>query len=350
MTNIIAIAVAVLIFGIIVLIHELGHFLFARRNGIVVEEFAIGMGPKIASRHWMGTDFSIRSIPFGGFCRMKGEDSGDRSEGAFASKTPWQRFQVIFGGPLFNFLLAFFFAIIYVGMGTTFSTAIGEVSPDSPAEAAGLVEGDRIVAINGHRIIHYNEIGIYINTAPEETIEVSYKREGEEGVSKVSLTPALVEAGGSVVRQMGIYGQLVEDRSVLDILEYSARETVFWVKMVYYSLSLMVTGNVSPDQVSGPVGIVTVISDSYKESARFGFASVLYMVAYYMVLLSANLGIMNLLPIPALDGGRLIFILLEMVRGKPLDPDKEGFIHFIGYILLMALMVLILFNDIFKLF
>lgn len=346
MNNAVSILVAILIFGFIVLIHELGHFLFAIKNGIVVEEFAIGMGPKIISKPFKGTAFSIRAIPFGGFCRMLGEDVGSSEVGSFSSKTVWQRFQVIVAGPLFNFILAFLFAIIYVGLGYTPTTTIDEVIADSPAQAAGLQSGDQITRVNGRRVMHYNEISIYINTSEGETVSLEYKRGSEK--TTLEITPRLIERDGRTIKQVGIAPMILDKSNVFEILKASVNEIVFWIKMVYYSLGMMISGNVSANDVAGPVGIVSVISDGYKESAKLGFVPVIYMISYYMVLLSANLGVMNLLPIPALDGGRLVFIGLEAIRRKPINPDKEGFIHFVGYVLLMGLMVLILFNDIVK--
>ena len=342
----ISILIAILIFGFIVIIHELGHYFFAKKNGIYVEEFAIGMGPKIISRKKGETVYSIRALPFGGFCKMLGEDEVVDDQRAFSSKSVWAKIQVVFGGPLFNFLLAFVFAVILILISGAVTTTIDQVVEDSPAQQAGLQAGDRITEINGRSITAYKEIIIYINENKGEAVEVTYKRDGVKDTVKIIPEYSTQDQ----TYKIGFVPKLINKSNIFQVVKYSILEIIFWIKMVYYSLGMIFSGGVSANDIAGPVGIVNVVSEGYRESIKIGLINVVNTIAFFIVLLSSNLGVMNLLPIPALDGGRLVFLAVEAIRGKPIDQEKEGYIHFVGYVLLMLLMVLILFNDIRKLF
>lgn len=341
------IVVAILIFGFIVLVHEFGHYFFAKRNGILVEEFAIGMGPKILGKKIGETLFSIRALPFGGFCKMLGEDEKVIDEKSYSSKSAWQKIQVVFGGPLFNFLLAFIFAIIYLLISQTVITpVVTEVRENSPAQEAGIQIGDKIVEINNKKIISYPEVQIYINENKGKEINLVYERDGKK--NSVFITPEFREEANTY--QIGITPSIVKMNSIFKVIKYAFIEIIFWIKMVFYGLRLIFTGSVSAGEVSGPVGIVSVVSEGYRESVKMGLLYIFRTISFFIVLLSANLGVMNLLPIPALDGGRLVFLIIEAIRKKPINENREGAIHFIGYIILMLLMVAVLFNDIRKLF
>lgn len=337
-----SIVVAILIFGLIVLIHELGHFLLARRAGILVETFSIGMGPKILKKKIGETQWCVSIIPFGGYCQMLGEDAPVKDdERSFSNKTVWERFLVIIAGPMFNFILAFIFAIVYVALSGIVPTTVSTVEDNSPAMEAGILAGDKIIGYNGKHIVAQRELSLYMNNELPEIVELEVKRDGEK--MTFIIKPFFDEENRYRVG-IGFEGSI--DNSVFDIIKYAGIEVILWVKIVIYSLAQLISGNFSPKEVSGPIGIVNIVGDSYKESVQYGFGNVMATLSGIIVLLSSNLGVMNLLPIPALDGGRLVFILIEAVRGKPVDPDKEGFVHFIGFVLLMGLMVLILFNDI----
>ncbi|PKM49880.1 MAG: RIP metalloprotease RseP [Firmicutes bacterium HGW-Firmicutes-7] len=347
MNSIISILVAVLMFGVIVLVHEFGHFFFARRNGITVEEFAIGMGPKVVGKKVGDTLFSIRALPFGGFCKLLGEDEVVADENAYSSKSVWAKIQVVIGGPLFNMLLAFVFAVIFLLIsGRVITPVVTEVKENSPAEAAGLQIGDKIVEINDKKIIAYSEVQIYINENKGQPIDLTYKRDGLK-IEKV-ITPEFIEEYNTY--QIGIVPDTVKMNNPINVIKYAFIEIVFWIKMVFYGLGMLLSGAISANEIAGPVGIVTVVSEGYKSSIQIGLLSVIKTISFFIILLSANLGVMNLLPIPALDGGRLVFLIIEAIRRKPMNEEREGTIHFIGYILLMVLMVVVLFNDVRKLF
>lgn len=337
-----SIVVAILIFGLVVLIHELGHFLFARKAGILVEEFAIGMGPKLVGKTVGDTLYSIRVIPFGGYCKMLGEDDAVEEEGSYSSKSIWQRFQVIFAGPFFNFILAFVFAIVFIALAGTATTTISSVEEGTPAMEAGLLPGDKVVGYNGRSIIAQKELNIYMMNELPELASLEVKRDGEK--MSFDIQPFYDEQGRY---RVGIGFEVFSMSNPLQIIRYAAVEVIVWIKIVIYSLGTMLSGNVSRDDIAGPVGIVGAISQGYEESVKYGFRQVMKTISFFVIILSSNLGVMNLLPIPALDGGRLMFIFVEALRGKPVDPDKEGFIHFVGFVVLMGLMVLILINDIF---
>ena len=342
--NIIA---AILIFGLLVFIHELGHFIFARLNGIYVEEFAIGMGPKILGKKHKDTLYSLRAVPFGGYCKMLGEDESSDDARAFSAKSVGRRISVIIGGPLFNILLAFILATIslFIQEGLV-TTKIEAVVPDSPAMEAGIKPGDQLIKINGRRIISYREISLYINESGGEAIDVVIKNQ-EGRRQTLTIVPFLSEEG---IYRIGTTHVYLEKPGFFTTIKYGFLEMVFHVKLVFYSLNQLILGRVSLNEVSGPVGIGQAISQSYTESAKFGIKALLQTLIFYTALFSANLGIFNLLPIPALDGGRLVFLTIEGIRRKKIDPDKEGMVHAIGYVILMGLMVLVMFNDIRKLF
>lgn len=346
--GILSLLVAMLIFTVVVTVHEFGHYLFAKRAGIMVEEFAIGMGPKLVSKKINETVWSIRALPIGGFCRMYGEDEAiEGDDRAFGAKSIIARFLVVVGGPLFNFILSMIIAVLlFANLGGTLSTKIQSFTENSPIQAAGAQIGDEIIGYNGRGVYTFTELVIYVNTDLTETVNVKVRREGE-GTFEYNLKPYKHEDGRYLI---GFSPVEVVFSNPIQILEYAAREVLFNFRIVVYSLGQMISGNVSADQVSGPIGIVGAITTDVTDSAESGLNVALLSVMNWIVLLSTNLGIMNLLPIPALDGGRIMFLLVEAVRGKPLDQDKEGFIHFVGFVLLMGLMVLLFYNDISRFF
>ncbi len=360
-----SIVIALLVFSFIVFIHELGHFFFARMGGIAVEEFAIGMGPKLLGFSRNGTEWTIRALPIGGFCRMHGEDGEDMAAKkdpelkgvAFFDRPVGIRIAAVFGGPLFNFILALVFSFVLIGLTATSTTVVNEVAEGTPAYEAGLLSGDKMISIDGHRLVRPREASIYINVPQGKPVDVVVRRmvEGEEKELSFLIEPDYIEVNPDVAPEesenyyfIGVNYQTTET-SLWNILKYGVLECASWIKIVFYSLGLLITGQVSGTALSGPVALVSEISSGYEQSLAEGLKVVVANLSFWIVLISANLGVMNLLPIPALDGGRLVFLLIEAVTGKPLAPEKEGFIHFIGFALLMVLMVFVLYNDIARL-
>lgn len=340
------ILVALLVFSVIIIVHELGHFLLAKYNGITVNEFSLGMGPRLLSFERGGTRYSWKLLPFGGSCMMMGEDGEEEGEGSFVSKSVWARISVIAAGPVFNFLLAFFLSLFIVGnIGYDPAVILGVVE-GYPAAEAGLEAGDVITSMNGKHIRLYREFSNYVMFHEGETIEFEYVRDGQTYVTTVE--PVMTENG----YKFGISGSVNyrQKTGVLDTLKYSAYEVYYWIDTTLQSLGMMLKGGVELDDMSGPVGVVEAIGDTYEESKSEGTLYVWLNLFNVAILLTANLGVMNLLPIPALDGGRLVFLIIEAIRGKRLNPETEGKIHFAGLMVLLALMVVVMFNDIRKIF
>lgn len=341
------IIVALLVFSLIIIIHELGHFLLAKKNGITVIEFSLGMGPRLLSfQREGGTRYSLKLLPLGGSCLMMGEDGEEEGEGSFGTKSVCARIAVIAAGPLFNFLLAFVLAIFIIGNIGYDVPVILSVTEGSPAQEAGLQAGDRILKMNNKRIRLYRQLSDYGLYHPGETVTFQYEREGQ--VYETTITPAMTEEG----YKFGIGGSVNyrEKTNPIETLGYSAYEVYYWIDTTIQSLRLLVTGNVGLDDVSGPVGVVSVIGDTYEESQSDGAFYVWLNMMNIAILLSANLGVVNLLPIPALDGGRLVFLFLEAIRRKRISPELEARIHFTGLMLLMLLMLVVMFNDVGKIF
>ncbi len=342
----------ILIFGTIVLAHEFGHYLLAKVNGIHVVEFAIGMGPKLAGFHKNGTDYVIRLLPIGGACMFEGEDglkeeNGEMSPNSFNAAPVWARISSVVAGPFFNFILAFFLGIFLVAFSGSDKPVILGIMEDYPADKAGMQPGDVVTAMNGEKIHLAREI--YINTYlnGEKTMLIEYERDGE--TYEVQIQPEYNEETGRYLIGFQGYGETVEAKGI-EIFKYAYYEVRYSMLSTFKSLAMLVKGEATKDDVSGPIGIAQVIGEVAEEASPYGPLVLILNLCNIALLLSVNLGVLNLLPLPALDGGRLVFLLLEAVRGKPIPPEKEGMVHFAGFVALMVLMVFVMYNDILKVF
>lgn len=399
------IIIAIVIFSAIILFHELGHFLFAKLNKIVVTEFSLGMGPRLFSFEKGDTRYSLKLLPIGGSCAMLGEDTDIENEpGTFNSASVWGRISVVAAGPVFNFIMAFVLSVIIVGAVGYEPSRVLSVKEGSAAEAAGLKEGDTInltvkrdgkkmdisyksdtnvryllgcnfngddtsamtvesvmdgmplqeagiqqgdviTSINGVKITNAADYQKYIQENPltEKSVKLTYSRDGQE--YDITVTPKEYRTAESGFT----YNMYSEKAKGLNVVKYGAVEVKYMVRTTILSLKELVSGKLGMKDLSGPVGVVDAIGTTYEESKSEG-TMILWMNMLNMaVLLSANLGVMNLLPFPALDGGRLVFLVIEAIRRKPINRQVEGGIHFAGLMLLMALMVFVMYNDIVKL-
>ena len=379
-----SIVLALLALSFLVFFHELGHFLAAKFFKVGVLEFSIGMGPRILSGVFHNTRYSIKLLPLGGSCAMLGEDAagsgdfltvkGEEEEDildfdgvvfakedidkySFEKKPAWQRFIICFGGVFHNFLLAFVLAIILtINIGTEFPI-IGAATVQTPAMESGLKENDRIVAIelaNGSRrsIASLQELSIFLELHQEDfqkgDIKVMVLREGKK--ENFSFSPYRDPETGRYRLGVQLKNGRVKAKNLFQVLEYSYYEFRFNARIVFDSLAMILKGRVSRQDVMGPVGTVAVIGGAVQQSSSGGLRLTILVLMNLSLMLSVNLGIMNLLPIPALDGGRLLFILLEMLLRKRLNPKWEERINTVGMAILLLLMVAIVFNDVFNLF
>lgn len=341
-----------LIFGVVVISHEFGHFLIGKRNGIRVVEFAIGMGPTLFSFTKGETKYSLKLLPIGGACMFDGEDGvaaedGVQDEHSFLSANVWARIATVSAGPLFNFLLAFVFSLIIVAFTGTDRPIVQQFMEDSAAEEAGLQVGDEIVNINGERIHLYREVSLISALNKGQTMDIVVKRNGEK--QEITLVPKYSEEDGRYYIGLVGAGEYMKCNPV-QVFQYGWYEVKYWVKATYKSLLMLLQGQATKDDVSGPIGIAQFVGDTYEEVKPYGISSVIFTMMNIVILLSVNLGIMNLLPLPALDGGRLVFMFIEVIRGKPVSPEKEGMVHFAGLVVFMILMVFIMYNDIARIF
>lgn len=335
--NIMTIIVAILAFGLIVFIHELGHFLFAKRAGVRIHEFAIGMGPKIYGFKKGETVYSIRLLPLGGYVAMEGEDGESHDPRAFGNKTILQRASILFAGPFFNIVLAAIILVpVFMFIGSP-STTLREVIDNSPAQVAGLKAGDTIKSINGEEIKSWNELSQSINSSKGKELKVTIDRDGT--TKQINVKPEAKE--GSYV--IGIYPK--NEKNILGAFTNAIKTTISMTVQMVTFLVQLVTGTLPggvEGAVTGPVGVISIVADATKA----GFVNVLYLAS----VISLNLGVLNLLPIPALDGGRLFFLAIEFIRGgKKIDPNKEGMINMIGFAALMLFMLFITYKDIVRL-
>ncbi len=323
---------AILIFCLLIFVHEFGHFVTAKLCGIKVNEFSLGMGPAFFKKQKGETLYSLRVFPIGGFCAMEGEDEDSEDERAFNNQPAWQRAIVLAAGSIMNLLTAIVLMIIiafYMGQTTT---TIDVVQEGSPAYEAGIIQGDEILMINGDEIEQWADLQTIVGENENNPVTFTVKRDGSE--IDVIVTPEYdEEAGRSLVGVTPVMA-----RNPVKAVGTGVQNTWNMTVMMYELIGQLFTGDVSAKELSGPVGIVYVVNDS----AKMGLIYVVYLAA----LLSLNLAVINLLPFPALDGGRLIFLLIRKITGKRVTDEMEGKIHFIGIMLLFALMIYVTWNDI----
>ncbi|AHF07524.1 RIP metalloprotease RseP [Desulfitobacterium metallireducens] len=350
MTNALAV---IFVFGLLVMIHEFGHYIVARLNGIKVLEFAFGFGPKIVGYKGKETEYNLRVIPLGGFVRLYGMDPEVNENGeqelapshdprSFTNKKVWQRMAVIAAGAIMNFVLAIFLFVLvfaYYGIPTAANgNAIGSIVEGKSAAQAGIQAGAKILAIDGIATPEWDDCVNAIHSKPNQKVTLTLEQAGKQ--ETVTLQTEKDEQTG--FGMVGIAPQVIyEKTSLVDSVKYGWQQTVDLTKLIVVSLTQMITGKTSAE-LGGPVAIAQVIG----EGAKQGFANLLSLTG----MLSVQLGLLNLFPIPALDGSRLVFLLIEGLRGKPINPERENFIHFIGFVLLFALMIAVTYQDILKLF
>ncbi|NLJ72594.1 MAG: RIP metalloprotease RseP [Syntrophomonadaceae bacterium] len=335
-----------LIIAVLVLAHEWGHFIVARRIGIPVHEFALGFGYKLFSVTKNGVEYSFRLIPLGGFVRMAGEDYGDDFTDAagYSSRTPLEKISVAFAGPFMNFVLAIvIFIIIYAFVGIpnpTEAPILGQVMEDKPAYSAGLLENDKITEVAGVKVNSWQEFTDIISTTEAGTsLEILVNRNNE--LITVVVIPEFDKGSNSTI--IGVLPLVNYDKqSILTAIGLGLQQTYELTTLLLAALWTLVTGGASMQDLAGPVGITKLVG----EVAQIGWIFLLNFAAF----LSINLGILNLLPIPALDGSKIVFATIEGVRKKPISPEKEGFIHWLGFLFLMLLIVVVTYNDILRLF
>lgn len=350
MTALLTVIYAILLFSVIIFVHEAGHFIFAKLFDVYVIEFAIGMGPCLFKKKIGETLYSIRLIPMGGYCKLEGEDGESDNPRAFSNKSKIKRLIILSAGAIMNLILGF---LVVLSLNLGYSSApyatldIANVMEGTPAYTAGLKEGDRIISLNGHKVNIRSEFSVYND---KETMDIVVKRGNEKINFKVTPKSYLLDDNGNIIKESSEEGSYkligiefaTKERTFFNTLKYSFYESVFIGKSIFLSLKELITGKASVNNLSGPVGIVNEINTA----AKTGFSYLLYLMA----LITINLGIFNLLPIPALDGGRILFIIVEFIIRKPVPPKYEGMIHAIGFLLLILLMIYVTGNDIIRIF
>lgn len=328
---------SIIIFLLVILIHEFGHFIVAKMNGVSVLEFSIGMGPKLFQKESNGTLYSLRLLPVGGYCQLEGEDEENDSPNSLNNQSPFVRLKVILAGAIMNFILAFILLILLMSVSRV-STEVSGVLEDSPAYSSGIQTGDKIVSINGKNVSDGEELLQGIKESQGD-LDIGVIRDSRS--KNIKVTPRLENN----VRKIGVNFQEEYNIKNFSIIKGFKKGVITFLNltgMLYKFLGMLITGQLGLGGVSGPVGVVKEIGNA----AKTGVANLIFLLAY----ININLGVFNLLPIPALDGGRAIFILIEMIFGKKISQEKEGYIHMVGLILLLALIAVVTIKDVIKLF
>lgn len=324
---------AIFVFLLVILLHELGHFSVAKLVGIKVNEFAIGMGPKLFQKRKGETVYTLRALPIGGYVKMEGEDEDSNDPRAFGSVPVLSRIAVVAAGAIMNFILAIIvLSIVSFSMGEPTNT-IGEIIPDTPAQYGGIMVGDEVKSVNNTQVNTWEELSSAIgNSSGVEELEIKIIRNNEE--QTLYLQPT-VEDGKVMIGIIPMY-----EKSFVAGIKGGFQMTTTFIGLMFDFIKMIFTGGVSINDLSGPVGVINEIGNA----ARMGIMNLLILLGF----ISVNLGFFNLLPIPALDGSRLVFLFIELLRGKPVNPEKENLIHFVGLIFLLGLMLVVTYKDLIR--
>ena len=349
-----SIIIAILIFSLIITIHEFGHFIAAKSNGVKVNEFAIGMGPALLKKKKGETLYALRAFPIGGYCAMEGEDSESSDGRAFCQKAVWRRMIIVVAGVFMNMILGLILLMVQAGMSDAIvTTTVSKFEENAVSEQTGLKVGDEIIAINGMRIFTSMDMSYKFSNDEDGVYDMVVVRNGQRvSLKDVKLSTSVGENGKEMIH----YDFWVEPGEVNfgSAVTQAFKQTATDARLIYISLADIVRGKYTLKDMSGPIGIVGSIgevidSERDTETGKIDWKGLIDSVLSISSFITINVGIFNLLPLPALDGGRFIFLLLEAVRGKPVKPEHEGLVHTVGMACLLLLMVVITVSDITKL-
>lgn len=339
------VAVALLFFGLIIMIHECGHFAVAKLCKVKVNEFALGMGPALIKKKKGDTLYAWRLFPIGGYCAMEGEDADSEDTNAFNKKPVWQKLLIVTAGAIMNLLLGLILMLILLSVSTDLigTNTVHSFYPDAVSAQYGLREGDRFVEIEGHRVWSEKDLGFLMSRSEDGVLDFVVERDGAlVELNDVHFATEEYEGVTLIRYDFSVTGV---EPTFGTVLKNTFTQSASIVRMVYLSLFDLVTGRYGMSQMAGPVGTMDMIADVTAEAASSGSLESLLTI---MAFITINVGVANLLPLPALDGGRLLFLLIEAVRRKPINPKYEGYVHAAGFVLLMLLMVAVTFNDILR--
>lgn len=331
------ILVSLIVFGVLIFVHELGHFITAKAMGVKVNEFALGMGPAILKFGKKETKYSVRLLPVGGYCKMEGEDEESSDERAFNKKPVWRRTLVIVAGAIMNLLLGFTILLIIISSNKEIATTTISKFAENAVSSQHLQVGDKIVSVDGTRIYVANDLLFTFYRGKDEFFDIEVIRDGKKIKLEGVTFPTKIEEDNTKSMRLDFAVKTVRT-TFWGALSTSAKNTISIARMIWLSLIDLLTGNAGLKEMSGPVGVVGAIG----QAANTNIFELLVLVAF----ISINLGVFNLLPVPALDGGRLLFLAIEAVRRKPIKPEYEGVVHLVGFALLILLMITVTYNDI----
>lgn len=337
-----------IILCIVIIVHEFGHLIVAKSNGIYVKEFWVGFGPTLLSFTKNDTKYCLKPIPFGGACIFEEDPECKEPDRLFNRSSVWARILTVFAGPFFNIILAFVFSVLIIslsGSSVVMITELVEVDKGSPAETAGLEAGDVIKRYNGKRVNLSEEVIIYNIVSDGSPVELTYERDGKEYTAVVK--PKFNDEYGRYMFGI-VFGKTLDEWTSANILRYSVYYVRMNVRSTVQGLKGLMLGRLGVDTLNGPVGMAGMVSDIYNAARHDGLPAVVLNMFNLALIFSASLGIMNLLPLPALDGGRLVLLFIEAIRHKPVSREKEALVNFVGFALLMILMVVVMYNDILK--
>lgn len=342
------IIIGVLLFELIVLIHEGGHFVAAKLSGVKVNEFALGMGPKLFSFTKGETKYSLRLLPIGGYCSMEGEDEESDNPRAFGNKPVWKRIIIVAAGAVMNIILGLLMTLTMVLQQPYYASTTVSVFDENAVTSDYIQVGDKLEEIDGYPIWNSMDIAFALGTCKNYEPNIKVNRNGQS-IDLGNVPLYTYDNDGKTTIARDFYVEPV-DKNFLSVCGETIGQTVSTVRMVYASLVGLVTGKFGFNEMSGPVGVASAITTVASQGLESSFLDAFNNILYVMMILTINLGIFNLLPVPALDGGRLLFLLIELVRRKPVPQKYEGVIHGIGFALLMVFMLAVTFNDIVRLF
>lgn len=347
---ILLVIIGVILFDLIIIAHEFGHFYTARSFGIRVNEFALGMGPKILKIKKGETVFSLRLFPIGGFCAMEGEDEESDDPSAFGKKAAWKRSIVVIAGAVMNIILGFLMTILLLAQSSKFaSTTISDFKADAVSSSSGLAEGDEIIKINGSKIYTYKDLTFDLTIDGKNEFDIEVKRGNEIlDLKNVNFKTSLNEKGKSVI-QLDFHLKAI-DKNFATLITQAYLDTISTIKITWISLVGIITGRFSLNNMMGPIGITSVIGQATTEGLKTSTLAAINNIIAIMAMITINLGVVNLLPLPALDGGRLLILLFEMITRKKIKSKYEGLIHAIGFLLLIILMIFSAYSDVARIF